>query len=312
MAPHRLAWVRWGGWLLLGGSCVFIVERLLANQLALRHWQPGPYQIQMVLTASLVYGASQFLLSTAWCRLLRLGGQTMDPRTCHRIYGTTQIGKYLPGNLFHYAGRHVQAHRFGVGHVALLTASGLEVIGFLAAAGGLALAGILAWHQGASPLPPLAAAGLTAGGCLAAGLIAWAVHRRFSCNPVARGVWQQRRALRLCAEALVLDLAFVAVAGCLVLAVVHSLPLALSWPQAGGVVSAFAIAWILGFLTPGAPGGLGVREAAMVLLLEPITGGPDALAVAGLTRVITTAGDLAFFLMAGTLGYFQTDRRPGG
>lgn len=56
-------------------------------------------------------------------------------------------------------------------------------------------------------------------------------------------------------------------------------------------VGAFALAFIAGFLAPGVPAGIGVREAVLVagLSLEMSTG--SALAVSTAHRLINVAGD---------------------
>jgi len=56
------------------------------------------------------------------------------------------------------------------------------------------------------------------------------------------------------------------------------------------------IAWLVlaGFLAPFSPGGIGVREGVLVLLLTPFVGGPQAVIVALLSRVISLAVELAF------------------
>jgi uncharacterized membrane protein YbhN (UPF0104 family) len=66
------------------------------------------------------------------------------------------------------------------------------------------------------------------------------------------------------------------------------LPLSLS-------VAVFAAAWIAGLVTPGAPGGLGVRESAITLGLAPILGGSTGLAVALLHRGVSVLGDVISF-----------------
>ena len=59
----------------------------------------------------------------------------------------------------------------------------------------------------------------------------------------------------------------------------------------------FAVAWVAGYLTPGAPGGLGVREAMMVLLLSPVVGSGAAVGLGITMRITTTLGDaVAFFV----------------
>lgn len=70
--------------------------------------------------------------------------------------------------------------------------------------------------------------------------------------------------------------------------------------HAGDVVAftfLFTAAWVAGYLMPGAPGGLGVREAVMLLLLSPVVG-PAAAAGLGVTmRLVSVAGDGAAFLL---------------
>jgi hypothetical protein len=61
------------------------------------------------------------------------------------------------------------------------------------------------------------------------------------------------------------------------------------------VIPAYAAAWLAGFALPGAPGGLGVREAAFIMLVEPTLGAVPGLEIAMATRVVTTLGDLLFF-----------------
>lgn len=54
---------------------------------------------------------------------------------------------------------------------------------------------------------------------------------------------------------------------------------------------AYALAWAAGFLFVIAPAGAGVREAAMVACLAPIMNATDALVIALLSRLVTTAAD---------------------
>lgn len=60
-------------------------------------------------------------------------------------------------------------------------------------------------------------------------------------------------------------------------------------------ISVFAVAWIAGFLVPGAPAGLGVRESVMVLLLTPLIGGSAAVGVSLTLRLTTSVSDVLMF-----------------
>lgn len=61
---------------------------------------------------------------------------------------------------------------------------------------------------------------------------------------------------------------------------------------------AFAAAWTIGFLVVIAPAGAGVRETALILLLAGVLSAPQAMVIAVLSRLMFTAGDLAWCLPA--------------
>jgi hypothetical protein len=54
----------------------------------------------------------------------------------------------------------------------------------------------------------------------------------------------------------------------------------------------FAFAWCVGFVVIIAPAGAGIREVLLVAALTPVIGGPAALAVALVSRAVTTVSDL--------------------
>ena len=54
------------------------------------------------------------------------------------------------------------------------------------------------------------------------------------------------------------------------------------------------LSWLAGFLSPFSPGGIGVREAAIVLMLSPFMDEPQAVVVALLCRLLSLAVELAF------------------
>ena len=60
----------------------------------------------------------------------------------------------------------------------------------------------------------------------------------------------------------------------------------------------FAFIWVLGLVTIGAPAGLGVREALMLVWFSPAIGESAALGVAAMLRMVTTAADVLVFLAA--------------
>jgi glycosyltransferase 2 family protein len=61
------------------------------------------------------------------------------------------------------------------------------------------------------------------------------------------------------------------------------------------LTGAYALAWMVGFLLPGAPGGLGVRESAFLMLIAPAWPADVAFGIAMLARVANVAADAAIF-----------------
>lgn len=59
----------------------------------------------------------------------------------------------------------------------------------------------------------------------------------------------------------------------------------------------FALIWVAGYLTPGAPAGLGVREALMLLVFGPLYGEAVAIGLSLTLRLATTFGDALAFIM---------------
>jgi len=78
------------------------------------------------------------------------------------------------------------------------------------------------------------------------------------------------------------------------------------------IAAAYLVSWIVGFVVPGAPGGIGVREAVFLYLVAGTVAAPTALALALLARLMTTLGDLWFSLLASASDLPGTAIRNGG
>ncbi len=63
------------------------------------------------------------------------------------------------------------------------------------------------------------------------------------------------------------------------------------------ISAAYTLAWIVGFVVVIVPGGLGVREGVMSLLLSPILPPPLAIAISFITRVWITVFEVVVFFI---------------
>jgi uncharacterized membrane protein YbhN (UPF0104 family) len=199
---------------------------------------------------------------------------------------SSQLGKYVPGNFAHLVARHWVMRNQISSHAQLVTATFLETLSLLIAAG---LLSTLVIREMIAVLGELS---VSMEWILLLGLLGLSVVVMLTLGPGRRlppglknrfapnGGWI------FLGSVLTACLFFLGMGACFLL-VSDGLgpsdwPVALSW---------VAAAWITGFLVPGAPGGIGVREFVLVLGLGPIIGEPSALLSAALFRLVTMGGD---------------------
>jgi len=85
----------------------------------------------------------------------------------------------------------------------------------------------------------------------------------------------------------------------LLLLVVYSLLGLASVPSAVCVIVAFSLAWTIGFVTPGASGGIGVREGIITAYL--VMSGVElelATTISVLSRIWFVLGEIFIFMLA--------------
>lgn len=248
--------------------------------------------------AALLYGAGLYLLAQAWTVCLQsFARNPVTPHAALRLYAFATFAKYLPGNIFHYAGRQIAAARLGYGQKAPAQATLVEILGHLAAVGLLLLA-----------LLPFALDGLAGLLALAGDQIRpWVLAGTLLLLAVLFGLWRSAWVhsllppvnARLVARLGGLQIGFfglTALLGLWLALPVLNLP-AEALPL---LVFVYLAAWLIGFVTPGAPGGLGVREACLLAGLSGLAPAEAVLAYAAVTRGAFLVGE-ALFALSGFL-----------
>jgi hypothetical protein len=278
---------------LLVASVAYLVHFARINAAAL---PPIRWHLGAVAACGAGIGLFQLALlvaGTGWHLLLRGLGETPPPRRSLAMFFLSQVGKYLPGNVGQYLGRWALAARGGIAHGTVLASLLLETAGAVLAGAAAALLGLHLGHS-AGLLPPVPWGRIT----LVAGGLAIATGALLGLSPAFRerfGGSLGRLATRRPSVGtfaavfglyLVNFLIFALMAQLLATQVLAAPPAPLL-PLAG----IFAAAWVAGFVTPGAPAGLGVREAILTTGLTPLWGPGIALAVPILFRLVTVAGD---------------------
>jgi hypothetical protein len=230
--------------------------------------------LALILLAA-AYGASNLWLARAWWRLLHWLGAPADWRWALRAYSTSQLAKYVPGNVMQFAGRQAIGVAAGIANGPLFRSTVFE----------LALLCTLAllFAPLAGMAPPLALAPwLAAGGCIALVAVALAVLRWFGGSTLLRA--------GLC------HLAYLAVASAVFTVCATVAGINLAAHQVPMVAGAYVLAWLAGLLTPGAPAGLGIRDGLLLLMLGGLGDAPSILLAVVLGRAVTVTGDVGFYL----------------
>lgn len=291
--PRR--WVRWFGALLAIVAIFYLIVQFIehADRIDAASLQAS---LWLVLPATFGYFLCGFALVVVWWLSTRIAGaHELRLVTAAGPQLASQLGKYLPGNVAHFAARHFMMRRNNIGHAELVAAGIIEATVLVLAASLIGLgvlrpiATILLEAQVPEGLETLAVsllAVLTIGAWFMARKRGWI---NATVSP-SRAVLEWFTAI---AVALVF---FLGMAACFLL-----VSEALAWSAFRQVAPWVAASWLLGFIVPGAPGGIGIREFVLVFGLTPLVGEPSALLAAGLFRLVTVGGDGLMALVGAVL-----------
>lgn len=275
-------------------ALTFAVKKVWA--LGQSNWDTllNPQVLLVTILGGLIYGVDNLFLAWAWDKLLVWFGESIKTKISIAVYGRTQIAKYIPGNFFHLPSRHILGYQVGFKHPALVGAAIYEITGLVVSAGMIALIGFSSQETllGKSIVWPLTTIFLFI-------LIPSSTQFVISHFKIAQKLGFPDRSvldgLRCLLPIFAIYLIFFIIGSGILWGIVGvttkkwlSLPTQI-------VLSTFAISWLTGFLTPGAPAGIGVREATMILILSNFIGEPDSVLVAIILRFVVTIGDLSFF-----------------
>ncbi len=316
MRPSLRAWWPWlkaGLAVVILGGVAWQFARVLGSPELWEHsLQPRP---GWLVLAGLLYMLAFAFPALFWHRLLRVVGTQPPASASARAYFIAHLGKYVPGKAWALVLRVTLIHPAGVSAgLATLTAM-YETLTLMAS--GALLAVVLFAVQSLESADHWKALGLLA----LAGI------------PILPGVFNRLVALvarkavaappRLRATTLLSGLALTActwaLMGLSLAALLRALmPEAPPWDLAAwGRCTAFvALAYVAGFLTLPAPGGLGVRELVLQRLLTPELSSvlppeqaaPVAAVVALVLRLVWTTAEV---LLAGAAWFLPAPVRAG-
>ena len=274
---------------ILGAVVVIVAGAYLAQMIA----SAPPVKVSVSLGRTLGFGALGLALALghyamwayAWQHILRALGVEVAMRDALRTICLANLGKYAPGSIWSLLGRLYIGQHLGATIPAMVTALILEnlIVAYCSALLGAAYLPLLLPQSPA--LGWLVFAGLVVGGIAT---LAWPRLILYPAHLLARLLRQPmiervppRRTLLTYGLLLFVAVTIFSIGGFCLAAAIMDVPLRAMPP----FVAAYNASWIIGYMVPFAPAGLGVREGAFATLLTPLLTAGGAVAVSILTRV---------------------------
>ena len=291
-------------------ALAFVLAQLVKGWSAARdypwQWRPG-YLLLSFISAQAAY----LTLTRAWRSVLRAISIRIGLRTAYWVFILSNLGRYIPGRVWQFGTAALFARSLGLppGEIG---ASMVVYQFFLLPVG--VLLGLLAGGTGGFVQDSWMRVGLWGGAAVMGACALWPHRLMRLVSPLLARIgtspdrWRMEWSRKLA-------VAVQCAAGWLLLC------LAFSWlvigttdlgssriPELSGV---FLVSYIAGYVSLLTPGGLGVREGVMTIMLTPWTGAGPAAALSILSRLWITATEVVALLPA-WWWYRKDAQRTGG
>ncbi|MEG4209657.1 lysylphosphatidylglycerol synthase domain-containing protein [Microcoleus sp. S13_B4] len=308
-------------YLILGGTFLFIAKAFLTHWREVANIQIRAESFPLLAIALGVTLLSLIFVGWVWMLILREFRQPVTAAWAIQVFLKTNIAKYLPGNIWHFWGRILEAKKAGIFPKAATLSVLLEPL-LMASAG--VLIGLICFDKFNGFLRLV--------GCVA---ILTAIHPRIL-NPIVLFVERlklsknngensevgedrgERPTLRLESTSninkktssvkskrqinwpikryplvpLIGQMCFIGLRGCGFLLTVMVLT-PVNFSNIPNLFGAFCFAFVVGLVVPGAPGGMGVFEATAIALLSDRFSTGIILSAVALYRIISILADVS-------------------
>ncbi len=282
-------------WVIVGATLFFLAKVLkdhLAEVATITINLAGWIKLALALAVTL---AAHTWAGWVWSTILREFNQPVNRSWAIKVYLKTNLAKYLPGNVWHYYGRISAVTEAGVALNAATLSVLLEPLLMMTAALIITLSGSFPTFGRGWQVLSLAVVCLGIHPRFLNSLMQ--LLSRFKGKATNTGVFQIKHYLLL---PLLGELGFLGLRGTgFLLALLALTQVNLS--QIPQLLSTFSLAWLLGLVVPGAPGGIGVFEATITVLLDKQFSPGLLLSVVALFRVVSIVAEVIAALVASLL-----------
>ncbi|MCL2932150.1 MAG: lysylphosphatidylglycerol synthase domain-containing protein [Trichodesmium sp. MAG_R03] len=254
-------------WIILGVTLFFLAKTLKDNWeqvLEIRISHSGWVSLG---TAFVITIMAHVWSGWVWFWIIKEFNQSVNSRWAIRVYLVTNIAKYLPGNIWHFYGRITETKKVGVPvEIAILSVL-IEPLLMAAAALAFALVGSIQENFFLQFLCFFVVISIVHPRILNL-IIKYLVKIKLKFKKSDLDAVNELKLERYPIKPFLGEICFVLLRGSGFLLTMLAFN-TIEFNQILLIFSVFSLAWLLGLVVPGAPGGVGVFEATALALLEP-------------------------------------------
>lgn len=227
----------------------------------------------------IAYCTVNLLLSVAWHDLLKYFDVDTTITWAVETYGITQLAKYVPGNIFHFASRQAIGMANGIPNIPLAKSALWEIFLIILAGSLFVILNLQLFKVEVSEMIRIMIFITVVSTCCSFSYILYGYY-------IARAILSYTLLLAITGIIFAVVLVMVVPEGNNIYYMVTP------------ICGAYVVAWLIGLLTPGAPAGVGVRELVLFSLLSSSIHQADLLTAITLSRILTVTSDVIFYFIA--------------
>ncbi|AQR97822.1 lysylphosphatidylglycerol synthase domain-containing protein [Clostridium saccharoperbutylacetonicum] len=283
-------------------SFIFIVKMLLSVNIEFNVIRNAKDNLLLLIILVFWCSVGLYLVAYGWSMLIKF----IEPReivnfNLASIYVKANIAKYLPGNVMNLIGRNVLAGKLGFKQISIATSTIMEIIIFGSTTMVLAfLFSITKLNYMVSIIKQYINYKVSIVVMIFLILFFTILllyilkNKKKYVNKIKK--YCTMEFLKLTIRLVFLyGIYFIYLGIMLVIILRNVLCVSTNLNNMLQVIGFFVLSYFIGYIVPGSPGGMGVREAVLILLLTSIVGENLAIAAALMHRIITITADLVLY-----------------
>jgi uncharacterized membrane protein YbhN (UPF0104 family) len=291
------------GLLITLAAFVFIGKSLFSMHIDMKYLKNPIFLIVLGLLLSIGYAILVYISSFAWKMTLSfIHKGKISFQEIISVYVKANIGKYLPGNVMHFAGRNILAGKLGFKQLDIAFCSIVEIVMLIFTACFLSI--ILAMQSFQmviknlyGKINPFYVFGILIILFIFIAVAIWLFIKKSGFIDKYKHLFTRNFLKLLCKLFCIYSVTLIIPGIFLVLIFTFALGCNLSLQTTMIIIAAYTISWVAGFIVPGAPGGIGVRESILLLILSPFYANDIILLAAILHRISSILGDIIAFVI---------------